>query len=129
MLMLLWLKTKTSSHAKRTFKAFFRAICGLQVVFQKDVAFRQEILLTVALVPLALIFGITVIEKVILIGSWFLVLIMEIVNSSIELLVDRISLEIHPLSKKIKDASSAAVLLALINAIIIWAVILVHNFR
>jgi diacylglycerol kinase (ATP) len=117
-------QSKVINHIKRILKAFYRAICGFKAVFQKDFSFRQEVFFTIVVIPSALFFGATAIEQAILVGSWLLVLIMEIVNSSIELLVDRISLEIHPLSKKIKDMSSTAVLMALINAIVVWVIIL-----
>lgn len=105
-------------------KALYYAICGLKTVFHSEVAFKQEILLSIFVLPLGLHFGTTTTEKAILISSWLLILLMEIINSAIETVVDRISLEIHPLSKKIKDISSAAVLVAIINAVIIWGIIL-----
>jgi diacylglycerol kinase (ATP) len=119
-------QVKSMFDGKHLLRACHHSICGLKAAFQKDVAFRQEVLLTIIIVPLALSLGITIVEKVILIGSWFLVLLVELINSSIEALVDRISLEIHPLSKKIKDMSSAAVFLSFINAAIIWAIILIN---
>ena len=117
--------TKNKNSAKRLFKAFYHSTCGLRAVFQNEVAFRQEVFLSIIIIPLALIFGVTAVERSILIGCWVLVLLMEVINSAIETVVDRISLEIHPLSKKIKDISSAAVLLSVINAITIWIIILV----
>jgi diacylglycerol kinase (ATP) len=112
---------------KRIAKALKYALCGIKTIFIEEAAFKQEILITLFIIPLGIYFGSTAIEQSILISCWFLVLILEAVNSSIEAIVDRISLEIHPLSKKIKDISSAAVLLAIINAIIIWAIILRHK--
>ena len=105
-------------------KAFYYSIYGLKTIFQDEVAFKQELLLTIFIVPLGIYLGATPVAKAILIGSWFLILIMESVNSAIEAIVDRISLERHPMSKKIKDISSAAVLLAIINAVMVWAIIL-----
>ncbi|EKE01331.1 MAG: hypothetical protein ACD_21C00158G0007 [uncultured bacterium] len=119
---------KLANHSKRLLKAFYYSACGLKTAFQDHIAFKQAAFLTIIVIPLALILGTTAVEKVILIGSWSLVLFMEIINSAIEMLVDRISLEIHPLSKKIKDMSSAAVLLAIVNAVIVWTIILVDNF-
>jgi diacylglycerol kinase (ATP) len=118
---------KPVNNSKRLLKSFYYSACGLKAAFQDHIAFKQAVFLTIAIIPLALILGITAVERVILIGSWFLVLFAEIINSSIEMLVDRISLEIHPLSKKIKDMSSAAVLLAIINAIIVWIIILANH--
>lgn len=115
---------KKTNSFKIHLKSFYHAACGLKAVFQNEVAFKQEVFFTIVVVPLALIFGITAIEKVILIGSWSLVLLMEIINSAIEAIVDRISLEIHPLSKKIKDIGSAAVFISLVNVIAVWIIIL-----
>lgn len=108
----------------RIIKAFYYAFSGLKTIFQTEVAFKQEILFTFLVIPLGLHFGAAPVEKAILISSWLLILLMEIINSAIEAVVDRISLERHPLSKKIKDISAAAVLLSIINALIVWGIIL-----
>ena len=108
---------------RRLIKAFYCSINGLKVAFQGNVSFRQEVFLGILIVPLARVLKVTVVKKIFLICSWFLVLIMEIINSAIELIVDRISLEVHPLSKKIKDMGSAGVLLSILNMIFIWGII------
>lgn len=113
---------------KHLLKACYHSVCGLKAVFQKDITFRYETFLTIVIIPLALVLGKTAVERIILISCWLLVLLVETINSSIEALVDRISLEIHPLSKKIKDMSAAAVLLSLINAAMVWVIILVHHY-
>ncbi|MEI8055017.1 MAG: diacylglycerol kinase [bacterium] len=113
---------------KSLLKAFYYATCGFKTIFQDDAAFKQEVFLTIVVLPLALFFGVTVVEKTILISCWFLVLLMEIINSTIEAVVNRISLEIHPLSKKIKDMSAAAVLLSIINVVTVWIVILSSHY-
>lgn len=120
------IQIKVLRHAKHLIKACRHSISGFKTALQKDTSFRIEITLGIILVPLALALEITIIEKILLIGSWFLVLIIEVINSAIELAVDRISLEIHPISKKIKDLGSAAVLLAAINMATIWVVILIN---
>lgn len=112
------------TNSRHLIKAFYHALWGLRVVFRDDMAFRQEVFLSIIIIPLGLYLGITSIEKAILVGAWFLVLLMEIVNSSIESLVDRISFEIHPLSKKIKDMGAAAVLLSIINGVVVWGIII-----
>jgi diacylglycerol kinase (ATP) len=117
-------RIKHPNDIKRPLRAVYCAICGLKSVFKDEIAFKQEVLLSIAVIPLALIFGITAVEKAILIGSWFLVLLVEIINSAIEAVVDRVSLEFHPLSKKCKDIGAAAVLLSIMNAITIWTIIL-----
>lgn len=113
---------------KNLIKSFYHSWCGLKAVFHKDLSFKIEVFFSAVVIPLAIILGTSAIDRAILIGSWFIILLMEILNSSIEVIVDRISLEIHPLSKKIKDIGSAAVLLSIINAIIVWSIILVGNF-
>lgn len=122
------MRHKHKNGIKRPLQAIQCSIYGLKTVLQEEAAFKQELFLSIIIIPLALIFGATAIEKVLLISCWFLILLMEVINSSIEAVVDRISLEIHPLSKKIKDISSAAVLLAIINAIIVWIIILTSHY-
>lgn len=117
-------RIKHPNDIKRPLRAVYCAICGLKSVFKDEIAFKQEVLLSIAVIPLALVFGATAVEKAILIGSWFLVLLVEIINSAIEAIVDRVSLEFHPLSKKCKDIGAAAVLLSIVNAITIWTIIL-----
>ena len=109
---------------QRIYKAFGYSFCGIKTLMKHEIAFQQEIILTIFIVPLAFYLGEFPLTKVLLIGSWILVLIMEIVNTALEAVVDRISLERHSLSKKIKDLGSAAVLLALLNAIITWVLLL-----
>ena len=100
------------------------SLSGLQVAWQEEAAFRQEVILAIFLVPLAFMVPVDVTQRVLLVASVMLVLIMEMINSSIEATVDRISLDIHPLAKRAKDMGGAAVLLALTNAILTWIIIL-----
>ncbi len=113
-----------TSLIKRLPKAFYNSVAGLRSARISEEAFRLEIFLTIPIIILALALGVTSIEKALLIGSWVLVLIIELLNSALELAVDRISLEIHPLSKKIKDMASAAVLLTIINMLAVWSIII-----
>lgn len=87
---------------------------GLKFAIQEESAFRQELVLAALLVPLALLAPAQAVERVLMIGSVLLVLIVELLNSSVEAAIDRISLERHALSKRAKDFGSAAVTLALI---------------
>ncbi len=97
---------------------------GLKAAFQGEAAFRQLVLLAALLIPLAFVFQVTRAERAILIAAALLAPIIELINSAIEATVDRISMEIHPLSKRAKDMGSAAQLLALILIALVWAVIL-----
>ena len=97
---------------------------GLKAAFKHEEAFRQETQASIIIIPLALWVGDNGIEKAILLGAWILVPIVELLNSAIEAAVDRIGDEHHKLSGRAKDIGSAAVLIALINAAIIWGLVL-----
>jgi len=97
---------------------------GLKAAWVSETAFRQEVVLVVILAPVGLWLGHTGLERAVLVGSLFLVLIAELLNSGLEAVVDRISEEIHPLSKKAKDVGSAAVFVAIAAVVVIWALIL-----
>ena len=96
---------------------------GLRHAFVHESAFRQEVALSAVLLPLAIWLPVTTVERLLLIGSVLLVLIVELLNSGIEAAIDRISLERHPLSGIAKDLGSAAVLIALLLAGLVWALI------
>ena len=97
---------------------------GLCAAFRFEAAFRQELFASMVIVPLAFWLGGTGLERAILIAVWGLVLITELLNSGIEAVVDRISDARHELAGRAKDLGSAAVLLALINAALVWALVL-----
>ena len=107
----------------RVTKAFMNSLAGFGSAYQSEAAFRQEIWLAAILLPAAFWVGHGTVERLLLIGSVLLVLIVELLNSSIEAVVDRISLEWHDLSKHAKDVGSAAVLLALLNCAAVWVAI------
>jgi diacylglycerol kinase (ATP) len=107
--------------------AFFYSRDGLQAAYRYEAAFRLEAYLAVLLLPAALLLRGDGLGRALLIGSVFLVLIAELLNSAIESVVDRISLDSHNLSKRAKDIGSAAVFLALINAFLIWVSLLLES--
>jgi len=109
----------------RLANAFGYSIAGTLAAFKHEDAFRQEVILSAALIPLALYLGQTVIEQALMITSILLVIIVELLNSSVEATVDRISVKRHKLSKRAKDIGSAAVFFSLINATVIWFLLLV----
>lgn len=84
-------------------------------------AFRQEIFLAAALIPIACFVPLPATERALLIGSVLLVLVVELLNSSVEAAIDRISLDRHSLSKRAKDLGSAAVLVTLVLLAVVWA--------
>ena len=97
---------------------------GLIFAYQEESAFRQELVLLVLLTLVALLLPVSVIEKALMIGALLMVLAIELLNSSVEAAIDRISFEHHDLSKRAKDFGSAAVMLALLIAFIIWAAVM-----
>lgn len=97
---------------------------GLKAAYKHEEAFRQEVWLGLILTPIAFYIASTGIELALLLGSLILVLIVELLNSAIESVVDRIGPEIHELSGRAKDIGSAAVSFALLNVVIIWGCII-----
>jgi len=107
----------------RIIHAFGYSMKGMRAALQHESAFRQEGLLFVVLLPVALWLGQGVLQYILLIGSLLLVLIVELLNSAIEAVVDRIGEEHHELAGRAKDMGSAAVFIALLNVGLIWALI------
>jgi diacylglycerol kinase (ATP) len=97
---------------------------GFRVAYRKEEAFRQEIWLAMIAIPLGLYLGQTGIERGMLVGSVLLILIVELLNTGIENVVDRVGLDPHKLSGRAKDMGSAAVFLSIVMAAVIWALIL-----
>ena len=93
---------------------------GITAAYRYEAAFRQELALTLLLAPIALYFAPSYADKALLIASLVFILLIEILNSAIEAVVDRQGDEIHPLSGRAKDMGSAAVFLAFIIAGLIW---------
>ncbi len=113
---------------RRLIKAAGYSFKGLAAAFCHETAFRQEVALSLILIPLALWLGENGVEQALLIMSWLLVLMFELVNSGIEAVVDRIGTEHHELSGRAKDVGSAAVLIALVNAAVVWFLVLTNFF-
>ena len=108
----------------RIWNALHYSIAGLRAAFQHEDAFRQECVLAAILIPAAFFVPTDGTGKALLIGSTLLVLMVELLNSAIEATVDRVSLERHQLAKRAKDIGSAAVLIALLNMALVWALVL-----
>ena len=115
---------KGKTGLRRVWNAFHYSLAGLRAAYRHEDAFRQEIWLAALMVPLALWLGDTGVERAMMVASVLLVLEVELLNSAIEATVDRISLASHRLAKRAKDMGSAAVLLSLLNAAVIWACVL-----
>lgn len=114
---------KGQSGIRRLINALFYSLSGLKLAFRHESAFRQEIALAVILIPLACVIPVGAVERVLLIASVLLVLIVELLNSSIEAAIDRIGLDTHRLSKRAKDLGSAAVLIALTALAVTWVLL------
>ncbi|MDQ7075121.1 MAG: diacylglycerol kinase [Gammaproteobacteria bacterium] len=109
---------------KRILNAGRYSWLGLKAAYRGEAAFRQELWLVLVLAPLALWFGEGGVEKALLLGSLLIVLIVELLNSAIEAVVDRFGDEWHELSGMAKDMGSAAVLLALLLVLLTWGLVL-----
>jgi diacylglycerol kinase (ATP) len=116
---------KGKTGIKRLLNAFKYSVAGTLAAFKHEDAFRQEVILSIVLIPLAIYLGQTPIEQALMIASILLVIIVELLNSSVEATVDRISVKRHKLAKRAKDIGSAAVFFSLANASVIWFLILV----
>ena len=115
---------KGKTGLRRVWNALHYSMAGLQAAFRHEDAFRQELLLSVLLISASFFLPVSGLGRALMIGSVFLVLIVELLNSAVEAVVDRVSLEHHNLSKRAKDVGSAAVLLSLINVVVVWACVL-----
>jgi diacylglycerol kinase (ATP) len=116
---------KGKTGLRRLMNAFGYSIAGTLAAFKHEDAFRQEVVLAAVMTPVALYFGETAIHQALMIGSLLFIIIVELLNSSIEATVDRISVKHHKLAKRAKDIGSAAVFFSLINAAVIWFLLLV----
>jgi len=108
---------------QRLLNALFYSLSGLRLAFYHESAFRQEVGLAAVLIPLACIVDVSAAERAMLFGSVLLVLLVELLNSSVEAAVDRIGFDTHRLSKRAKDLGSAAVLIALVMLATTWGLI------
>jgi diacylglycerol kinase (ATP) len=119
---------KSKGGLRRIVGAFRYSIEGFRAAWLHEHAFRQEVMVAVPATIVALLLKISAFEKLALIVVLALVLLVELINAAIEAVVDRVSLERHPLSKAAKDLGSAAVALAIAIAAATWAVVLYNRF-
>ncbi len=109
-------------------KAFGYSVQGLKAAWQFEEAFRLELVAMVVLLPAALWLGHNGIERALLVGSLFLVLVVELINSAVEAVVDRVGVEHHTLAGRAKDIGSAAVFMTLTGVGVIWALLLLPHY-
>ena len=113
---------------RRSFRNFIYSIRysieGFLAAFKHEPSFREDLIFAVCLVPLAIILPLNAVSTALMIASLILILIVELLNSAIEWIIDYIRPERHPLAKRIKDMASAAVFLSYINCIVVWVILL-----
>jgi diacylglycerol kinase (ATP) len=112
----------------RILNAFRYSMQGFRKCFRHEEAFRQEVLASIVIVPLGLWLGDNGVERALLLGSWLVVPIVELLNSAIEANVDRVGLEHHQLSARAKDIASAAVFSSIVMALSVWGLVLLPRW-
>lgn len=116
---------KGTSGLQRILNATGYSLAGFKAAFQNEAAFRQIILINSMLIPLSFFMSVSRVEQVIMIVVCLLAIIVELINSAIEAVVDRVSMEQHPLSKNAKDMGSAAQFVALAIIALTWGACLI----
>lgn len=111
----------------RLIKAFGYSMQGFAAAFRSEAAIRQELAASLLLIPLGLWLGKTGVEQALLLSSWLLVPLVELLNSALEAVVDRVGAEHHELSGRAKDMGSAAVLLSILMAALVWGLVLFNR--
>jgi diacylglycerol kinase (ATP) len=118
----------TTDIKRRSFRNFISSVRssldGFFAALKHEPSFREDLLFAVCLVPLAIILPVNAVSTALMIASLILILIVELLNSAIEWIIDYLRPERHPLAKRIKDMASAAVFLSYINCIVVWVVLL-----
>ena len=117
---------KGKTGLRRVWNALTYSLAGLKAAYLCEDAFRQEVILAALLIPAAFLLPVPWMGRGLMIASVLLVLIVELLNSAIEAVVDRVSLENHRLAKRAKDIGSAAVLVSLILVMVVWACVLME---
>jgi diacylglycerol kinase (ATP) len=112
----------------RIMRAFGYSFDGLRACYRHEAAFRQELLAAVVILPLGLWLGADGVERALLVGSWLLVMIVELLNSAIEATVDRFGPEQHALAGRAKDIASAAVFMSISLAVLVWTLLLAPRY-
>ena len=115
---------KPRSPFSRLWNALLYSLDGLSAAFRHEDAFRLEVLMALVLIPIAIHTHVSGVGKALMVASVLLVLVIELLNSGIEAVTDRISLEDHVLAKRAKDMGSAAVMISLINVPVVWLLVL-----
>ena len=118
---------KGKTGLRRVWNAFHYSLAGLKAAYLCEDAFRQEVWLALFLIPAALLLPVPWFGRGMMIASVLLVLVVELLNSAIEAVVDRVGLENHHLAKRAKDIGSAAVLMSLLTVVAVWVCVLLEG--
>ena len=118
----------TKTGIARILSAFRYSFDGFIAAFKSEEALREDVYLSLVLIPIVIFIRIDLIEKILLFSSVFFVIFAELINTAIEVIIDRISNDFHLLSKKAKDIGSCLVLISFVYLIVIWSLILYENF-
>ena len=119
--------TSLRDSVRRSLRAFGFSCLGLKAAYRQEWAFRQELRLLPVFAVLGLLLGRGAAEQALLVGSWVVVIIVELLNSAVEAVVDRVGTERHELSGRAKDLGSAAVLISLVLVALVWALVAWHR--
>jgi len=117
-------RSKGTFDLRRLWRAAAFSYAGLRAAFAGEAAFRLELALAAVMIPLAFYVTAAPLARALLVGSVLFVLVVEVINSAIEAVVDRISLDRHELAGRAKDLGSAAVFLSLVNVVAVWLIVL-----
>ncbi len=120
---------KSTGGLKRIYNAFRYSLQGIGSALKQESAFRQEMMLFILLVPVAVLLPVSWMGTAIMLSSLFLVLVVELLNSAIEWTVDYVSQETHPFARRAKDMGSAAVFFSLLNVLITWVLVIFHAWQ
>ena len=112
----------------RLVRAAGYSMAGYRAAWKNEEAFRQEIVLTVFIIPAGMLLGTTGVQRALLVGVWLVVIMIELINSAIEAVVDRVGTADHELSGRAKDLGSAAVLTSLVAGVMVWGFIAYERF-
>lgn len=122
-----------TSLKRRSFRNFFSSLRfsveGFFAALKFEPSFREDLIFTIILVPLAIILPVNAVSTAMMIAALFLIIIVELLNSAIEWTIDYISTEKHPLAKRAKDMASAAVFLSYLNCVVVWLIIIFANWH
>lgn len=118
------MQPKRTGGIKRLINAAIYSARGIRAAWRNEAAFRQEAVSAIVLTPVALWLGTTMVQRALLVFSILIILMIELLNSAIEAVVDRIGSEYHPLSGQAKNMGSAAVLFSLIAAAVVWIMVI-----